>query len=236
MNRTAIAARNAEIVAMYNNNVSAVDIMKHFNVSNYTVYNALRMNGVRTSIRRYPGKEEEIAKAIREGYTVLECTQKFHCSKGTVSLVAKENNLRDAFVAFVDEATENKMKAMRASGYSNEDIARKTGFSDSTVRLHIGRQPEEITKMNKQFAGKRKTLKTNYRKAAHNEMVKNAEEERIRLEKERLAAIEAERIEKCRKNIEEYIDSILGFHHEIATIEEGRCILNRIINVGKDVA
>lgn len=51
------------------------------------------------------------------------------------------------------------MLELRKMGYSNTDIAVKTGFSDWTVRQYVGNQPDEITLASLRAAGAKRRFR-----------------------------------------------------------------------------
>lgn len=52
------------------------------------------------------------------------------------------------------------MLEFRALGYTNREIADKTGFSSATVKNYIGRQPDEITLMSIRVGAAKNRLRT----------------------------------------------------------------------------
>ena len=51
------------------------------------------------------------------------------------------------------------MLELRKRGYSNEDVAKKTGFCSKTIRVYIGKQPDETSLASYRAAGAKRRLR-----------------------------------------------------------------------------
>ena len=112
----------------------------------YEAWQTLRDNGM-------------TCKQIGEMFDVSDCTVWNH-TKTNVSLRGKHSG------KYSHERAELRheyyvplMLKLRKLGYSNTEIAKKTGFCDETVRRYVGTQPDETTLASHRAAGAKRRFR-----------------------------------------------------------------------------
>lgn len=110
-------------------------------------------------------KKYEAWQTLRDsGMTLAQIAKMFHTSAMTISQHTVMNvNLRDEakhrnFLARL-EYYKPLMLKLRALGYSNMEIAEKTGFCDKTIRNYIGNNPDEVRLAVYRVTGAKKRLR-----------------------------------------------------------------------------
>ena len=124
-------------------------------------------------------KKYEAWQTLRDsGMTVKQIAEMFHTATTNISAHTVSNvNLhaeanRRNYLARL-EYYKPLMLEMRKLGYSNMDIAQKTGFCDKTIRNYIGNNPDETRLAIYRLTGAKKRLR---RIAAENQKARDNNE------------------------------------------------------------
>lgn len=202
MKRENNQGRNELIVSLYQSGKSMHDVASIVGLSKVRVRQILVEQGVKSHCR-IKITDQQLTDAMRKGYGCTQIAEMFDVTSQYVYTRAIKLNLISPHKR-VSPATIRRMYALREKGYTNKQISSNTGFAYQTVLRHLGKQPEEITAISREYGGYKHSLTKEMQKKSAAAIERKRLQE-LRLELERKKAME----EAARAESEQRIKSIL---------------------------